>query len=589
MKNRIAALLLTGTLLTAALAGCGGGKSTPEASASAPAEGQSVSSVESMASVPAAQPEPETESTQEESLAEQPAEIQHLVEFPLEEPFSISISMSTTPSLTGSGLIQDAGQDLGWAKWLHNRTGADIQVDLYSFFDSADKQNLMIASGDYTDVIVGSLSYSGGVDGAVEEGVLTDISEYAAYMPDYMNALYSNVNYVQLGYSTDFHLTAFYGLNDSAALPDYGPVIRQDWLDAQGLEKPVTYDDLHEVLTAFKNAYGATLWLTSYGGVPGDFSGGYGFPEYSGGVAAPLYVEDDQFLFPTEKPEFQDYLKMMHQWYQEGLIYPDFLSQGEVDHPDSALINNGDIGVWFTYVAYLESEQAALSALEPGGDIRGFSYPVKQAGDSNRFGKGAATNGVDGMGGFSVTTASSDVATLCAALNEFYTPDGYTFANWGTENETYTVDADGSKHFTDLILQDEYGLGSAVMMTYYFFKDGPYQVDYDRYLSSYTDRQVEACELWMTENPGIISYTLTTDQSYEFYGYQSDVFTTYQEYVVKFITGDKDIDSDWQGFLDKLDGCGLQSLLELGQTGVEQYDARLEEAEALYQAYHEEK
>ena len=78
-------------------------------------------------------------------------------------------------------------------------------------------------------------------------------------MPDYMNALYSNVNYVQLGYSTDFHLTAFYGLNDSAALPDYGPVIRQDWLDAQGLEKPVTYDDLHEVLTAFKNAYGATL------------------------------------------------------------------------------------------------------------------------------------------------------------------------------------------------------------------------------------------------------------------------------------------------------------------------------------------
>ena len=97
MKNRIAALLLTGTLLTAALAGCGGGKSTPEASASAPAEGQSVSSVESMASVPAAQPEPETESTQEESLAEQPAEIQHLVEFPLEEPFSISISMSTTP------------------------------------------------------------------------------------------------------------------------------------------------------------------------------------------------------------------------------------------------------------------------------------------------------------------------------------------------------------------------------------------------------------------------------------------------------------------------------------------------------------
>ncbi len=53
MKKRIAALLLTGTLLTAALTGCGGGESTPEASASAPAEGQGVSSVESMASTTA--------------------------------------------------------------------------------------------------------------------------------------------------------------------------------------------------------------------------------------------------------------------------------------------------------------------------------------------------------------------------------------------------------------------------------------------------------------------------------------------------------------------------------------------------------
>ena len=31
----------------------------------------------------------------------------------------------------------------------------------------------------------------------------------------------------------------------------------------------------------------------------------------------------------------------------------------------------------------------------------------------------------------------------------------------------------------------------------------------------------------------------------------------YQEYAVKFITGDKDIDGDWQEFLDKLDGCGI--------------------------------
>ena len=186
MKKWIA-MLLAATMILGLFAACGSSSDAPAAT-SEPAASVEETPVEEPSSEAPAPAEAETpaeepaeasaeEAPEEEPVEEEPAEVEHLIDFPIDEDFTISVSMSTTPSLTGSALIADDGSELGWAKWLQDRTGADIQVDLYSFLDATDKQNLMIASGDYTDILVGSLNYAGGVDGAVEEDVLTDIAE----------------------------------------------------------------------------------------------------------------------------------------------------------------------------------------------------------------------------------------------------------------------------------------------------------------------------------------------------------------------------------------------------------------------------
>ena len=590
--KKMFALLLAAAMIIGLFAACGSSaQSTAESAAPVSSAEDTVqeSAAEEPAAEEAAVPEAEEASAEsaeepaEEGSGEEPAEIEHLIDFPIDEDFSISVSMSTTPSLTGSALIGDDGSELGWAKWLQNRTGADIEVDLYSFLDATDKQNLMIASGDYTDILVGSLSYAGGVDGAVEEDVLTDIAEYAEYMPDYMNTLFQNIDTVAAAYSTGNHLTAFYGMNDPAARADYGPVIRQDWLDELGLESPETYDELHDVLTEFKNAYDATLWISAYGGVPGDFSGGYGFPEYSGGAGFPTEVKDGQFRFAPAVDGFQDYLRMMHQWYDEGLIYPDFLSQGGSDYPANDLFTGDKIGVWFTYVSYIDAEQTLLEQ----GTIAPIVWPSLEKGKPCEYGKAPNNSGVDGMGAFSVTTASDDIPLLCAIFNEFYTEDGYDFCNWGIEGETYVLNDDGTRSFTDLIINDPYSLGPNVMMTYYFFKDGPFLYNNERYLASYSDVQMEAANMWTTSRSAAQLSTMTVDQMYESYTLQSDISTVYQEYVVKFIVGDKDIDADWQEFMDQLTGCGLDRFLELGQLGVDQYADRLADVQEIYDAFWE--
>ncbi len=584
MKKQIAMLLVL-TLVLGLFAACGG--STQSAAQSAGSEAEAVSAAEVAEEAPDAEepgtdetPENDVEASAEEASAEEPAEIEHLIEFPIEESFTVTASESTTPSLTGSALIGDDGSELGWAQWLMARTGADIQVDLYSFLDATDKQNLMIASGDYTDILVGMFNYSGGVDGAVEEDILTDISEYAEYMPDYMNTLFQDVNNVAAAYSTENHLAAFYGINDPAARADYGPVLRQDWLEELGLESPETYDELHDVLTEFKKAYGATLWITAYGGVPGDLSGGYGFPEYCGGAGFPTEIKDGVFRFAPMVDGFQDYLRMLHQWYSEELIYPDFLSQGGADYPANDLFTGDKIGVWFTYVSYIAAEQGLMEH----GTISPMVWPSLEKGKPCEYGKAPNNSGVDGMGAFSVTTASDNIPLLCAIFNEFYTEDGYDFCNWGTEGETYVME--GDRHvFTDVIVNDPYSLGPNVMMTYYFFKDGPFLYNSERYLASYNDVQLEAANMWTTSRSSAQLSTLTTDQQYEGYTLQTDIATVYQEYVVKFIVGDKDIDADWQEFMDQLSGCGVERYMELGQLGVDQYAERLTGVQEIYDEF----
>ena len=513
----------------------------------------------------------------------EPEEKEYLVTFPLEEDFEITACMSIHPLLMSSGLVSTDGTGLGWITYLEDRTGVDIQMDLYSVVDSAEKQNLMIASGDYTDVIIGNFSYPGGTDGAVEEDVLMDIYPYGEYMPDYMDALYSDVNVLAGALTSEYYLTAFYGITDVNAKSDFGPAIRQDWLDAEDLETPVTYDDLHEVLKVFKDKYDATMWVTATGGVSGNFSGGYGVMEYCSGVGFPAWTEDGEFKFSATEEKFRDYIEMMHQWYDEGLIYPDFVSQGSLEYPDNSIIGEQKIGVWFTNVAMLNAEQDVLNVDAPEGDIEAFAWPVLEAGQAQgvTYGKGAGTAGVDAMTAVSVTTAAEDVETLCAVFNEFYTEEGSRFCNWGIEDETYTVDESGNKRFTELVTDDEYGLGVDAMLCFFVFKDGPYRYDYSKYTSFYDDKEMNACIVWTPEEGRPTTSIMSAEQTTEYNNIKADITTMYQEYTVKFITGYMDIDKEWDNFLAALEGCGLSRFVELGQLGVDQYSERMETIEEM--------
>ena len=139
---------------------------------------------------------------------------------------------------------------------VEERTGVHVEFVSSGGMGDAEALTLWAAAGELPDLDPQCrLQLPGGGEVAVADEILMDISEYLEYAPDY-NYYRTRTPEDERDSMTDsgcvVELTSFFSEDIG---PSTGPMIRQDWLDTLGLDTPVTYDDWHQVLTAFKREY----------------------------------------------------------------------------------------------------------------------------------------------------------------------------------------------------------------------------------------------------------------------------------------------------------------------------------------------
>lgn len=123
----------------------------------------------------------------------------------------------------------------------------------------------------------------------------------------------------------------------------FGPMIRKDWLDELGLDVPETYDELHDVLKAFKEKKGADAALVLNYAATGINNGlvqGYGINGLvaDAAMSEPYYQVDDTVMYGPIQPEFKEYLTMVHDWYEEGLIWQISCPSSDFQNPPTDVI-----------------------------------------------------------------------------------------------------------------------------------------------------------------------------------------------------------------------------------------------------------
>ena len=472
--------------------------------------------------------------------------------------------------------------DTLFAQYVQEETGIKVNYIHPTFGAEAEGFSLLLASNDLPDIIgvqwTNPSVYAPGLDAAISNGLVLDMTGYEEYMPNYMATLASNEVWNKAAH-TDSGALVFQFIRGDVFTQVYGGmIIRQDWLDELGLDVPVTIDDWTEMLTKFRDEKGATTPLITRGAIPNVLTGGGSCFAGAFGVADGFYINDEgKIAYGRIEDGYKEVLKLMAKWYEEGLLNPDFITDDGA--AQNAHILNGDGGAFWGLTG---SGIGTLMANAEAAGIEGFNlvgapYPVLNEGDTCEFGQ--YDYPVGGMQ-YTVSPTSDNIEAAIRFLDYGYTEAGSKLYNYGREGVSYTEDEDGTIHFTDYLLHNPDGLslGQAVGTVAQACYAQPgvltkqYQMNYFQ-----LDIQKAAVNTWSQTNASahvVPPVTVSAEDAKEFNSIMAEVNTFCPEYISLAISGEYDLENFETEFVDVLKDIGIERAIEIEQAALDAFNAR---------------
>ena len=568
--KRVLAMILAFMMLLSLMAGCGG---AGEAASSEPA-GQSVEETAGAeAEPPAVEPEPAQETVEaasaEESAEEPEAEPEPEPEppyFPLEEAEHISMWFAYPPIFSE---YADGPEEYLIFTEASARLNVDLEVIGVSMAGANEQFNLMIASGEYPDIIERfGAYYQNSIDSALDDEIAIELTDYLDdWAPDFQAVRTRDEQTERITATADGRVAGFYTFETNGA-PDTGPFVRMDFLAGLGLEIPETLDDWARALEGFSSQYGAGLGLPSGGMTK------FASIESNFGITSGMYQVNEEVKFGQAEQGFQDYLTMMNEWFTKGYICKDFFSEAlsaSSYMTDQNLISSGAAGIFFGNLNTADAYAGQI--LDENAEVEPLAYPVS-GGEKNHF----ASVGTPMLWGV-VSTDCGNPELAIRFLNYYFTEEGQMLANYGVEGLTYEME-DSKPVFTDIIRNNPEGMNLDVALTLYTCGTGSIctLVNNDKNLSLYSDLQNAAVASWraQVDNANIIlSVSMTPDEASEYYSLMSDIQTYYEQAVPEFIMGNRDL-AAFDAYVDTMNSMGLDRCIEIYQTAYDRFMGRAE-------------
>ena len=332
MKKKLITFLVTVSMAMALFTGCGNVEETSKSS----------ENVES--SNPAISTETSTENSEE--IPNFNAEGYPIVD----EQVTISILM-----LMGDELTVTAADEMPAIQRLEEQTGIDLEIEFIKQSDWKTKFNLMLASGEYPDIIMaqgtGWVDYE---EYGVTQKVLLPLDDLIdKYIPNYAERIEREDFDPTIGLvaSDGQTYTVGYTIGNTYALNNNPTFINQDWLDALNLETPKNVEELTDVLRAFKtqdpNGNGKqdeVPFVIRLASRNWEMVQLFGVPATNGW----MYIDDEgQVKLAGVQDGYRECMEWMHTLYEEGLLDPETFSMDSSTF--KAKLNSENAGFFFAY------------------------------------------------------------------------------------------------------------------------------------------------------------------------------------------------------------------------------------------------
>jgi putative aldouronate transport system substrate-binding protein len=464
---------------------------------------------------------------------------------------------------------------------LEKRTGIKLEFIHSPVANATEQFNLMIASGDLTDLIWFSWpTIPGGPDRAIEEGTIIDLREAVAkYAPNFTQ-IQNEHESVRRDSLTDVgHLYMIPLLKMFKEDRTVGGFqIRKDWLDKLGLQVPTTMDEWYTVLKAFKekdpNGNGKadeipmiSMKIANVNGVE-RFTYAWGFP-------TDFYMDGGKVKYGPVQPGYKEYLKTMAKWYEEGLIDPDFLITDRKAH--DAKVTSEEAGSYYGLInSYMGTYSTVMEKINPKFLVVSTPIPMSPDGKRHDFYPDAIREVQNG--GFAVSTKNKYVKETIKMLDYYFTEDGKVLMNLGIEGLTFNI-TNGQYIFTDLITKNPNGLSRDQAIAHYTPSGVNCRLYQDqRYWSQMAVRknQIEGMKVYAqgSTERAMPMIAIEANDAPRLASIQNEVVTYMREMLAKFIMGQSNIDQQFDSYVKTVESLGLNDAIEIQQRAVERYYKR---------------
>lgn len=576
--KRWISLLLVLTLLAALLTACGTG--TTSATSEAPAASETKAS-EAAPEAPeqtevasAVEPESEMESAAPETPEPQLEE----VALPLFDE-TRTYTMWTMLPFFMNGLVSDMATDINNMKLLQENCNVKLEVTAVGDSVVSEQFNLMVSSGDYTDIISDGVShYSKGYDAAITDDIIIDLYDLAKeYAPNYLYYLDTDPALRAALITDNGCLPTVATIYKEAGCENGGILIRGDWLKELGMETPETYDQLHDYVQACMEKYGAQG--ITIGNVMANCRGddslySYGYDLYAGGYN----VIDGNVVYSYLNDNYYDYLRMLADWYQDGTLYSDFFNvqMGSTDKwfaSGQCPVNTGTAANIATIESYADPSYSY--------ELMPINAPKVSADDQLHFSWTDNFSRIKQQDSWAISTACQDPEGIMMMANYLFSEAGQLMYNYGDEGHSFEYDENGKPQYTELITNNPDGISykdacyiyaSAVASGhlpsimdvragYYYFGDEEWNV-FDTF---------RTCDADGTYNlpTGV---ALNEEENQEYATLSSDITTYASTEIMKFILGQEELTPDtFETFRDTIISMGGNRMEELYQQAYERY------------------
>lgn len=487
-----------------------------------------------------------------------------------EEPVTLSMFIAMDSNLSTTGMSY---ADTDFFKEMEARTGVHIDFQIPATGEETTAFNLMIASGELPDLIArqqAGVTYPDGLDAAVDDGYYLDLTPYLdTHLADY-NKLRNKDDFTAKSTVTDSgRVVAAYQIYQEPQGPWCGLQVRKDWLDDLGLDMPVTFDDWEVMLTKFKDEKGAYAPLSigpnGYNIVTNSMSAAFG-------ATCDFMNVDGTVVYGPITDGWKEYLALMHDWYSKNLIDPDFMT-GAVFMPDMGMVTTGQVGAWDSM--YTMPSLYEASSTDSNMYIVPVASPVKQAGDEVHIRLADSILGV-----FTTVSADTKYPELCMKwINYLATEEGSLLMNYGIEGKGLAYGADGNPTFSALVTNNPDGLSVSQAQCVYAMAPStlPGSYDWKRELGTVPEKDLTSYDVWGAVDANYImptGLTHTGEESKELASITTDITTFMNESSAQFITGVKNIETDWDAYVETIKSMKIDRALQIKQDALDRFNAR---------------